>query len=40
MVLDAVYDAIARRRYRLFGRYDRCMRPPPGYERRFIEATA
>jgi predicted DCC family thiol-disulfide oxidoreductase YuxK len=33
--LDVAYDAFARSRYRLFGRYDRCVRPPEGFERRF-----
>ncbi len=36
-VLDALYDAIARSRYRLFGRYEQCALAPPGFERRFID---
>lgn len=33
---DAVYDAIASRRYRLFGRADRCMVPTPEQRARFV----
>jgi predicted DCC family thiol-disulfide oxidoreductase YuxK len=33
---DAGYGVIARNRYRVFGRYDRCGVPPEGYERRFL----
>jgi predicted DCC family thiol-disulfide oxidoreductase YuxK len=36
-VSDAIYDAIARRRYRTFGRYDTCPVPPPEWRGRFIE---
>jgi predicted DCC family thiol-disulfide oxidoreductase YuxK len=34
---DFLYDLIARYRYRLFGRYDSCMLPPPEVRSRFIE---
>lgn len=30
---DAVYDVIARNRYRIFGRTETCMMPDPGMER-------
>jgi predicted DCC family thiol-disulfide oxidoreductase YuxK len=33
---DAVYDAIASRRYRLFGRHDQCMVPTPAQRTRFV----
>jgi predicted DCC family thiol-disulfide oxidoreductase YuxK len=33
---DAVYDAIARNRYRLFGRRDFCAVPEPDLARRFL----
>jgi predicted DCC family thiol-disulfide oxidoreductase YuxK len=34
---DWLYDRIARNRYRLFGRHDSCMMPPPAWRERFIE---
>lgn len=34
---DAAYRAIARRRYRLFGRSDTCLVPPPGVRARFLD---
>jgi predicted DCC family thiol-disulfide oxidoreductase YuxK len=34
---DAVYDAVARRRYRTFGKLDVCPLPPPERRGRFIE---
>jgi len=34
---DLVYDFVARRRYRWFGRRDRCMVPTPGLGSRFID---
>jgi predicted DCC family thiol-disulfide oxidoreductase YuxK len=37
LVLDWAYDLIARRRYRLFGRYDKCLMPPPEHKNRFID---
>jgi predicted DCC family thiol-disulfide oxidoreductase YuxK len=36
-ILDRMYDVVARNRYRLFGRFDRCLIPPPEYRRRFID---
>jgi predicted DCC family thiol-disulfide oxidoreductase YuxK len=36
-VLDRLYDVVARNRYRLFGRFDRCLMPRPEYRRRFID---
>lgn len=33
---DWLYDRIARNRYRLFGRRDSCMMPPPEWRDRFI----
>jgi predicted DCC family thiol-disulfide oxidoreductase YuxK len=35
-IRDAVYNAIARRRYAWFGRYDACRLPSPGQEERFL----
>jgi predicted DCC family thiol-disulfide oxidoreductase YuxK len=37
---DAMYDAFARRRYRLFGRAARCLVPPPGARARFLDDPA
>jgi predicted DCC family thiol-disulfide oxidoreductase YuxK len=34
---DAVYDAIAKRRYQWFGRRDECMIPAPELKARFLE---
>jgi predicted DCC family thiol-disulfide oxidoreductase YuxK len=36
-MLDRMYDVVARNRYRLFGRFDRCPIPRPEYRRRFID---
>ncbi len=36
-VLDRCYDLIARNRYRLFGRRDRCFIPDDKYKSRFID---
>ena len=36
-VADHVYRAIARIRYRIFGKYDRCPVPPPGWQRAFLD---
>src|SRR5262245_21247035 len=36
-LLDRAYDAVARRRYRVFGRADRCQLPRPEYRSRFVE---
>jgi predicted DCC family thiol-disulfide oxidoreductase YuxK len=33
---DRVYDFIARNRYRVFGRYDRCLIPDPEFRNRFV----
>ena len=33
---DAAYDFIARRRYRWFGRFDRCRLPPANERERFL----
>ena len=35
-VADFAYDAVARRRVRLFGRYDACPLPPAGERERFL----
>ena len=35
--LDAAYDVVARHRYRVFGRHDRCLLPRPEYRARFID---
>lgn len=35
---DALYDAIARRRYRWFGREEACPVPPPDVADRFLDA--
>ena len=37
-IRDAVYDLIARNRYRWFGRRDTCMRPTPDIAARFLDA--
>jgi predicted DCC family thiol-disulfide oxidoreductase YuxK len=34
--LDAAYDLVARARYPVFGRKDRCAAPPPDFEERFL----
>jgi predicted DCC family thiol-disulfide oxidoreductase YuxK len=34
---DSAYDAFARRRQRIFGRYDVCPVPPPQMRSRFLE---
>jgi predicted DCC family thiol-disulfide oxidoreductase YuxK len=34
---DRAYDVVAKSRYRLFGRYDRCRIPSPESRSRFIE---
>jgi predicted DCC family thiol-disulfide oxidoreductase YuxK len=33
---DTLYDRVAQNRYRLFGRTDACMVPPPGLARRVL----
>ena len=34
---DHCYDLFARNRYKLFGKYDTCMLPPPGVRSRFLD---
>jgi predicted DCC family thiol-disulfide oxidoreductase YuxK len=34
---DAVYDLVARNRYRWFGRMDSCRMPTPDLRRRFLD---
>ena len=34
---DAIYDLVARARYRVFGRYDACPVPPPEHRSRFLD---
>jgi predicted DCC family thiol-disulfide oxidoreductase YuxK len=36
-VRDYLYDLFARNRYRLFGKYDSCMLPPPAVRSRFLD---
>lgn len=36
-LLDAVYDLIARHRYRIFGRFESCVLPEPQYLNRWID---
>ena len=36
-LLNAGYDFVARRRYRLFGRSDTCILPAAGHRQRFID---
>jgi predicted DCC family thiol-disulfide oxidoreductase YuxK len=36
-VRDRAYDIVARSRYRVFGRYDRCLVPSPEFRPRFID---
>ena len=38
-IRDAVYDWIARNRYRWFGRRDTCMTPTPDLAARFLDAS-
>ena len=35
---DYLYDLFARNRYRLFGKYDTCLLPPPEVRSRFLDA--
>ena len=37
-IRDAIYDLIARKRYRWFGRRDSCMTPTPDLAARFLDA--
>jgi predicted DCC family thiol-disulfide oxidoreductase YuxK len=34
---DAVYRAVARSRYAIFGQYDHCQIPPPEWRERFLD---
>ena len=36
-LLDRAYNAIARNRYRVFGRFDQCLAPQPEFRGRFVE---
>ena len=36
-IRDAVYDYVARNRYRWFGKKEECMVPGPEVRRRFLE---
>ncbi len=36
-IADAAYNFVARRRYRLFGKFESCMIPPPEWRQRFLE---
>ena len=36
VIRDAVYDVVARNRYRWFGTRDSCLLPAPGYVDRFL----
>ena len=36
-ILDSLYSAVARNRYRLFGREDHCLIPRPEFRDRFVE---
>lgn len=36
-IRDRIYDLIARYRYQVFGRYDRCLIPGPEFRDRFID---
>ena len=36
-IRDRAYDVVATSRYRLFGRYDRCLVPRPAFRSRFID---
>ena len=38
-IRDYFYDLFARYRYRLFGKYDSCMLPPPEARSRFLDAA-
>ena len=37
---DYFYDLFARNRYKLFGKYDTCMLPPPEVRSRFLDAQS
>jgi predicted DCC family thiol-disulfide oxidoreductase YuxK len=37
---DCAYNVVARSRYRVFGRYERCFVPRPEFRNRFIDGQA
>ena len=39
-ILDRFYDVIARNRYRIFGRHERCVMPRLAFRSRFIDSQA
>ena len=39
-IRDRAYDQVARSRYRVFGRYERCLVPRPEFRNRFIDGQA
>ena len=39
-VRDRAYDVVARNRYRVLGRHDRCLAPRPEFRSRFIDGQA
>ena len=39
-IRDRAYDLVARTRYRVFGRYERCLVPRPEFRHRFIDGQA
>ena len=39
-VRDYLYDLFARHRYKLFGKYDTCLLPPPEMRARFIDVSS
>lgn len=36
-VLDSIYDLVARNRYRIFGRSEKCLVPAPQFRSRFVD---
>jgi predicted DCC family thiol-disulfide oxidoreductase YuxK len=36
-IADLLYRVVARSRYRVFGKYDRCQIPPPEWRKRFLD---
>jgi len=39
VMLDHVYNVVARNRYRMFGRFEQCLTPRPEFRGRFVERT-
>jgi len=37
VLLDRVYDFVARTRYRVFGRHEQCLVPRPEFRSRFVD---